>query len=72
MSAEDLQHLAPPALLFYAGRSLDWEHCIAERFRELRPDIRQILIEDAGHNMHIQRAERVNAALLGFLSAREL
>lgn len=72
VNAEDILNLALPTLLFYAGRSFDWERHISARFGELRPDIQQILIEDAGHNMHLQRSERINAALLEFLSAPEL
>ena len=59
--------LRVPALLLYAEHSLPVEPFIAERLRQVRPDLRQMLIANAGHNMHIDQPEQVNRAIRDFL-----
>ena len=68
VTEEDVKNLQVPALLFYGDRSYWWQKFIAGRFRELRPDIMLQTIKNAGHNVHRDQAEIVNAETLGFLS----
>lgn len=63
----ELIMLSVPALLLYAEHSLPVEPFIAERLRLVRPDLRQMLIANAGHNMHIDQPEQVNRAIRDFL-----
>lgn len=67
MGADDVQGLRGPTLLLYGGRSFEWERHIRDRLTDLRPDWPCRVIEDAGHVMHLQRPEQVNAAILDFL-----
>ena len=59
----ELMMLRVPALLLYAEHSLPIEPFIAERLRRVRPDLRQMFIANAGHNMHIDQPEQVNRAI---------
>ena len=68
VTEEDLENLQAPSLLFYGDRSYWWQKFIAGRFRELRPDITLKTIKNAGHNVHRDQADIVNAETLGFLS----
>ena len=63
----ELMMLRVPTLLLYAEHSLPVEPFIAERLRQVRPDLRQMLIANAGHNMHIDQPEQVNRAIRDFL-----
>jgi pimeloyl-ACP methyl ester carboxylesterase len=64
----DLRALAAPTLLVYGGRSFGWERPIRERVRDLRPDFPLLLVEEAGHNVHLEEPDRVNAAIRDFLA----
>lgn len=66
---EDIRGLRPPTLLFYGAESFPFERVIADRFRALRPDLRIIFADKAGHNVHRDRADLVNAELMSFLAA---
>lgn len=60
--------LKMPTLLIYGGASYPFEGQIAARFRELRPDWRQVLVEGAGHNCYREQPAIVNAAIREFLA----
>lgn len=64
----DLVSLRPPALLIYGADSFSFEPFIAARFRAARPDIPIITLDNAGHNVHRDRHESVNPALIAFLA----
>ena len=66
---DDVRGLRPPTLLLYGTKSFDFEPAIAQRFRELRPDLRLTTIEGAGHNLHRERPDIVNAAIADFLAS---
>ena len=68
VTEEDVKNLQAHSLLFYGDRSYWWQKFIAGRFRELRPDITLKTIKNAGHNVHRDQADIVNAETLGFLS----
>ena len=61
----DLLKLRVPALLLDAEHSLPIEPFIAERLRQVRPDLRQMLIANAGHNMHIDLNRNRSTELFG-------
>ena len=61
--------LRVPALMLYAEHTLSIEPRIVERLRQVRPDLRQMLIAKAGHNMQIDQPEQVNRAIRDFLRA---
>ena len=69
VTEQDVRNLRVPALLLYGANSFWFEQCIADQFRELRPDIRVVTIEDAGHNVHRDQADTVNTETLSFLGA---
>ena len=60
--------LRPPVLLFNGTDSAPFEGIMASRFRALRPDIQAITVERAGHNVHRDRPDIVNPAVLSFLA----
>lgn len=64
----DIRGLRPPVLLFHGTDSAPFEGLIANRFRALRPDLRVITVERAGHNVHRDRPDIVNPAVLSFLA----
>jgi len=59
---------ARQTLLFYGTASYDFEPAIAQRFRELRPDLPIVVVEGAGHNLHRERPDVVNTTIIDFLS----
>ena len=63
----ELMTLRAPTLLLYAEHSLPIEPFIAERLRRTRPDLRQMLIAEARHNLHLDQPEQVNRAIRDFL-----
>jgi pimeloyl-ACP methyl ester carboxylesterase len=67
VSADDVRALTVPTLLFYGTESLFFEPAISASLRALRGDIRQVQVENAGHNVHNDQADQVNAELLDFL-----
>ncbi len=69
VSADDLQRLAAPTLLIYGTDSAYFEQAIADRLGQLRPDLRQLHVEGAGHNAHLERPDVVGPAATGFLGA---
>ena len=73
--AADVLRLPVPALLLYGENTFPFHAAIAARFRELRPDLRVLTLASAGHNVHRDQAEVVNAEIAAFLadsgSARE-
>ena len=68
VSENDVQSLRPPTLLVYGTNSFDPHPAIRKRWRELRPDLEIIVAEGASHNVHRDRPEVVNSAILSFLS----
>jgi 2-succinyl-6-hydroxy-2,4-cyclohexadiene-1-carboxylate synthase len=64
----DVSALRPPALFMYGADSFPFEGSIANRFRALRPDLRVMTVEKAGHNVHRDRPDIVNTAALAFLA----
>lgn len=69
ISEEEVRALKMPTLLIYGGASYPMEAQIAARFREIRPDWEQVLIEGAGHNSYREQPKVVNSAIRSFLSA---
>ena len=63
----ELMTLRAPTLLLYAEHSLPIEPFIARRLFQVRPDLLQILIPKAKHNMHLDQPEQVNRAIRDFL-----
>ena len=63
-----MEKLKPSTLLIYGANSLWFEQFIAERFQQIRPDIKILTIENASHNVHRDQANTVNAEALAFLS----
>ena len=68
ITEEDVENLKPSALLIYGANSFWFEQFIAERFRQIRPDIKILTIENASHNVHRDQANTVNKEALTFLS----
>jgi len=64
----DVLGLPVPALLLYGENTFPFHAAIAARFRELRPDLRVLTLASAGHNVHRDRAEVVNAEIVAFLA----
>jgi pimeloyl-ACP methyl ester carboxylesterase len=64
---EDVRDLRPPTLLLYGTTSYDFEPAIAQRFRELRPDLPLVVVEGAGHNLHREQPDFVNSTIAKFL-----
>ena len=58
---------SPPTLLIYGAESVYFEAPIAARLRELRPDLPQLHVEGAGHNVHADRDDVVGPAVAEFL-----
>ena len=71
VTEQDVRELCAPTLLFYGAKSIPFEARIADRFRALRPDLSVVTVEKAGHNVHRDRADIVNAAVLSFLAPQE-
>jgi len=68
VTPDDIRALVAPTLLFYGTASYDFEPAIAQRFRELRPDLPIVVVEGAGHNLHRERPDVVNTTIIDFLS----
>lgn len=66
--AADVLGLPVPALLLYGANTFRFHAAIAARFRELRPDLRVLTLASAGHNVHRDQAEVVNAEIAAFLA----
>lgn len=66
--AADVLGLRVPTLLLYDENTFAFHAAIAARFRELRPDLRVLTLASAGHNMHRDQAEVVNAEIAAFLA----
>lgn len=64
---QDLVHLKPPTMMIYGADSYDFEAVIADVWRGARPDIEQVIIEGAGHNVHWEAPDTVNGTILKFL-----
>jgi 2-succinyl-6-hydroxy-2,4-cyclohexadiene-1-carboxylate synthase len=64
----DVKRLAAPTLLLYGAASYPFEAGIANRFRDLRPDLRVVTIDRAGHNVHRDRSDIVNPMVAAFLT----
>ena len=68
VSLEDLQALNPATLLFYGGKSFDFEPHIAAAWRKHRPDLTLTVVEQAGHNVHHDCPDIVGPAVIDFLT----
>ncbi len=66
--AADVLGLPVPTLLLYGENTFPFHAAIAARFRELRPDLRVLTLASAGHNVHRDQAEVVNAEIAAFLA----
>ena len=64
----DVRGLRPPTLLLYGANSFPFEADIAARLRALRQDLPLVNVADAGHNVHRDQAEFVNAEVRAFLA----
>lgn len=64
----DVVQLRARTLFLYGGASLPFEARIAAQIQELRPDLPLSFIDGAGHNVHRDRPEQVNQALLAFFA----
>lgn len=62
----------PPTLYIHGGKSMPWFISLFAHLSGLLPASSILVVPDAGHVMFIQRHERVNAAILDFLSATAL
>ena len=60
--------IAAPTLLIYGRESAYFEAPTAARLAELRPDIDQLHVDGAGHNVHLDRPDVVASATLAFLA----
>ncbi len=63
----DLAALSPPTLLIYGEKSVEFEASIAACWRAYRPDLALIEVEGAGHNIHRERPDIVNPAMVDHL-----
>jgi len=68
VTPEDIRLLQPPTLLLYGSASYEFESVIAAFWRRVRPDLKFIEVEGAGHNLYRERPDIVNPALVDFLS----
>lgn len=68
VTEDDVRGLAPPTLFMFGSRTAGWRHVLSERIGPIRPDLPRLLIEGAGHNVHVDQPEQVNAAIRDFLS----
>jgi proline iminopeptidase len=66
--AADVLGLPVPALLLYGENTFPFHAAIAARFRELRSDLQVLTLASAGHNVHRDQAEVVNAEIAAFLA----
>jgi pimeloyl-ACP methyl ester carboxylesterase len=67
ISEDDVCSLQTSTLLVYGTKSFHPHPVIQDRWRELRPDVPMIVAEDAGHNVHRDKPDVVNAAIINFL-----
>ena len=65
---DDVRALQAPTLLVYGTSSFNPHPAIRDRWRKLRPDLQMIIAEGAGHNVHRDKPDLVNSAILGFLT----
>ena len=66
----DLSTIQNPTLLIYAETGtefFEFQPLIADCWRRERPDLELILVADAGHNVHRDQPDTVNAAILRFI-----
>lgn len=63
----DLARLSAPTVLVYGGDSLPFEPLIAAGFATLRPDIEQVHVDGAGHNVHLDQPAAVATVVARFL-----
>ena len=70
MTEQGVSDLNLPTLLIYGTASFDPHPAIRDRWRALRPDLEMVIAEGAGHNVHRDKADVVNAAIDGFLRAK--
>ena len=68
VSEEDVRSLRTPTLLLHGTSSFNPHPAIRDRWGELRPDLHMIVAEGAGHNVHRDKPDGVNSAILSFLS----
>ncbi|MFN0025696.1 MAG: alpha/beta fold hydrolase [Acidimicrobiales bacterium] len=71
VTASDLRRLAAPTLLIYGTDSAYFEPAIAQLLARLRPDLRQLHVDGAGHNAHLEQPDLVGPAAAGFLDATD-
>lgn len=67
-SPEGLQAIAAPTLVIHGGNSTRLHGAVCEAIARTRPDWRFLRIENAGHAVHVQHADEVNAAIAAFLA----
>ena len=67
VTAADVASLAAPTLLMYGEQSAYFEASIAARVAQIRPDLGQLHIAEAGHNAHLERPDVVGPAAAAFL-----
>jgi pimeloyl-ACP methyl ester carboxylesterase len=68
----DIIGFQPSVLLINGTESAPFEGIIAKRFQALRPDAVAITVEGAAHNVHRDRPDIVNPAVLAFLGRTEI
>jgi pimeloyl-ACP methyl ester carboxylesterase len=68
VSPADLAALKPATMLFYGGKSFDFEPHITAAWRQHRPDLTLTVIEPAGHNVHHDCPDIVGPAVIEFLT----
>ncbi len=67
----DLAALSPPTLLIYGEKSVEFEASLAACWRAYRADLPLIEVEGAGHNIHRERPDIVNPAIVDHLGGAE-
>lgn len=68
LSPDDVRDLRARTFLIYGTASFEPHPAISRRWRELRPDLQLLVADGAGHNVHRDKPDFVNAAIQQFLA----
>lgn len=66
-SADGLRAITAPTLVIHGGDSTRLHGSVYAAIEQIRPDWRLLQLAGAGHAVHVQRADEVNAAISAFL-----
>jgi pimeloyl-ACP methyl ester carboxylesterase len=70
-SSDGLQMIAAPTLVVHGGSSTRLHGSVFDAIARTRPDWTLLRLDGAGHAVHVQRADEVNAAIARFLAAED-